>query len=272
MKNLLITKPTGKQVSSFFEIFQDNSVVKLEFPNYQEHDLMQPVSTFKFKLPWEIVTEILIHLFKISIRTFNADYASTLFTINRDFLNRAYNMIYPKCNISTGEKYRRLHRTMDILAMIHDNYTTVGNNSFGDNIYSILKLVSKRPPFGIFPEPWDFNFDTMLEPIYGAVVDPGTSFERRYVGASIGDTVMVIGQWDRGVMYCQKMQTPIINLKFVDIHDTLKLTEFNIRLHFRRFFGLLKYMYGKNCAINVMIQSGIDENPFVTDSTIYMTF
>lgn len=263
---LLISKSTP---TAFFEIENNNQIRRLHFPNYFEQDLCQPTLTICKRLPWELVSNILGYLFKIYLETFNFDLACDLLLVKKDFLKQVYRSIYGRSTVHYFEKYRRLSNTLYILSEIHDTYITV----LGQRDFCILKLVRTGDPMiNTHLNPWDFTFDFFIEPLAGFVSKPGVKTEMHRVGPTYGNQVWVTGKWRDGIFNCDKISTPVINLKFTNIYEVIQHTASNINSRFEAFFELVRETYGPLCAINVMIQPQDDINPFVSNSTSFISF
>lgn len=264
---LLITKSTP---TAFYEIDTNKQVNRLYFPNYFDQDLCPPSqTTISMKLPWELTSNILGCLFKIYLETFNFDLACDLLMVKKDFIKQVYQSIYGRSTVHYFEKYRRLSNTLYILSEIHDTYVTV----LAQRDFCILKLVRTGDPMvNTDLNPWDFTFDFFIEPLSGFVSKPGTKIELHNVGIAYGNQVWTTGKWRDGVFFCDKINTPIINLKFTNIYEVIQHTASNINNRFVRFFELVRETYGPLCAINVMIQPQDDINPFVSNSNSFISF
>lgn len=263
---LLITKSTP---TAFYEIDSNKQVNRLYFPNYFDQDLCQPTLTICKRLPWELASKILGCLFTIYLETFNFDLACDLLLVKKDFIKQVYKSIYGRSTVHYFEKYRRLSNTLYILSEIHDTYITV----LAQRDFCILKLVRTGDPLiNTHLNPWDFTFDFFIEPLSGFVSKPGTKMEMHSVGPTYGNQVWVAGQWKNGIFYCDRISTPIINLKFTNIYEVIQHTASNINDRFERFFELVRETYGPLCAINVMIQPQDEINPFVSNSNSFISF
>jgi hypothetical protein len=267
--NLLITKSNP---TTFWGLKDDSVVTKLIFPDYFDHDLCQPTLVHCSPLPWEIVSNILGYTFKMYLQTRNFDLAIDLLLVKKDMIDLTYKSVYGNAPVNRFEKYRRLVKTLDILESIHDTYITV----LRQRRYSILKLVRNGDPcLDTLVNPWDFTFDIFIEPLSGVIQDETSNPEVYYVGPLYGDQVWVTGKWRKGgVFWCEKLVSPVINLKFVDIFDTLQLTHNRLtcNANFERFFNLLRVCYGSFTGIYVMTQSENEVSPFVSHSDTFVSF
>ena len=237
------------------------------------HDLSPPQQVQPFALPWEITLMILEHAFAQNLGDFNFDLCMDMLLVAKDFIQQIYKKIYEKSDVGVLEKHRRLWLTLNIIEDIHDTYMTV----LRQRQYSIVKLVRTGDPtlaFSVPLNPWDFNFDMFIESLTGIITEAGTKVEVHNIGMTYGDQVWMQGEWRRGVFDCIKFSTPILNLKFVDIFDVLQLNSKRLKANpnFNRFFNLLKLVYGKNTAINLMIQETEDLSPFVSTSNMFCAY
>lgn len=264
---LLITKSTP----SAFWVLKQDKVKQIVFSNYMFHDLSQPRQVQAMPLPWEITLMILEHAFSQNLRDYNFDLCMDMLGISKDFINQIYKKIYEKSDAGVFEKHRRLWLTLNIMEGIHDTYITV----LRQRAYSIVKLVRRGDPSLALPiAPWDFNFDIFIESLTGIITEADTNVEVHNVGMTYGDQVWIQGEWKRGVFDCVKFSTPILNLKFVDIFDVLQLNTKRLKsnLNFCRFFNLLKLVYGRHTAINLMIQEGEELSPFISTSNMFCAY
>ena len=261
--DLLITKDSP---STVWQLVGDK-VTQIRFPNYYDHDLVPPGPYFEMHFPWEITSKILLELFKVYLQTYNFDLAIELMSVNKDFVRQMYLSIYGRAPVDEMIKRERLTLTLAMYEAIHDQYISV----IRQKQFSIFKMVRRGDPSLKIPvEPWEFCFDCFIEPLSGIVCGPDDPCEVFTVGSCYGDQLWLYGGWRKGVFECSRMSTPVINLKFVDIFDVLKLNCETIKSNkrFSRFFALLKFAYGKHSCINVMVQDG-ELSPFVSNTRTF---
>ena len=264
---LLITQP----VTSYFWLLEGRQVKKLHFRDYFDHDLCQPIDVIDMPLPWEISSTILAYLFQIYLNTFNFDLAADLLFTRKEFIKQIYAEIYPKALVSPTEKFRRILGTLELLETVHETYITV----IRQRQYSVLKLVRHGDPsVDTLVNPWDFCFDAFIEPLTGIISPPGDPTETHAVGPCYGDQVWIKGRWSNGVFNCTRLATPIINIKFTDIFDSLAMDYQHLKSNpnFTSFFKLLKYVYGPNTAIHVMVREASEFNPFISHSNTFISY
>jgi len=237
------------------------------------HDLSPPQQVQPMAFPWEITLMILEHAFTQNLRDFNFDLCMDMLLVAKDFIQQIYKKMYEKTDVGVFEKHRRLWLTLNILEDIHDTYMTV----LRQRQYSILKLVRRGDPTLSLLQPvnpWDFNFDIFIESLTGTISEADAKVEVHNVGMTYGDQVWLQGEWKRGVFDCVRLSSPVINLKFVDIFDVLQLNSKRLKSNrnFSRFFNLLKLVYGRHTAINLMIQETDDLSPFVSTSNMFCAY
>ena len=242
---------------------------RLTFTDFSEQDLFQPGPDFVMQFPWEITSRILAELFRIYLKTFNFDEANQLLLVKKNFIHLIYRSIYGDASIFYHEKYRRLSNTLNIIAEIYDTYLTV----LCQRQFSIFKIVRTGHPGHDPVYPWDFNFDFFIEALSG-IVNDGEAVAQYSLGPTYGDLIVLNGKWKtQGYFECTKLATPIINLKLVDIFDTLQLTPaLAIGDVFLSFIKLLKYTFGPYSLINLMVTEENETSPFVTHSNNFYSF
>lgn len=257
------------EISSIWQVNRDRRASRLEFQKFGERDLC-PSSCFlrSVVLPIEILERILLILFKHYLKTWNFDLCIDLLGFSRGFTGLIYRLIYGQNRLLFYRQYSRLHRTFQILENIYENYLSVE----GPLKYHCVKLVSMRPA-GSRHQPWDFLHRAQIQPIVGTVVDlTNTQLQVKY-GNCYGETVWMSGYYHRGIFRADVLKTPVINLMFVDVFDTLIHDAASINNNYHCFIDLLKRAFGPRSVVFLMVKEEVDaENPFISRSDLFLEF
>lgn len=263
--NLLITKG---DISSIWQVEEDQRATKIDFIPFGERDLC-PSSCFLRSsfLPLEIVEKILVVLFNYYLETWNFDLCTDLLLFSRSFTGVLYRKIYGANQQGFYNQYSRLSKTFLILENIYDQYLSVE----GPLKYHCLKLTSVKSR-GSRHQPWDFIHEPIINPIVGVVVDlTDTQLQVQY-GKCYGESVWLSGSYRRHIFQATEIKTPVINLMFVDIFDTLIHTAKGFNNNYLNFFRLIKTAFGSMTGLFIMVKEEDDNNPFITRSDLFLEF
>lgn len=262
---LLITR---SRIPHFYRIDQ-NELEELTPINFGEHEICTPTLSFRKRLPWEICSMIIEHLFDKYLTTHNYDLAAPLAWLNRSAANEIYDRIYGKSTISVTTKIKRVCNTMYFLERIHDDYFTMPRMTQ----YTACRVI-KTGIISTF-HPWDFILDCHPTSHYGVVAHDNEEIEQYEVGPLNGDLVWLTGKYLKDGTYdCNQFKHPILNLEICNAADLTTITSRYLRRNnaFKKFTDLLKKCYGPNMGLHVMFDDSIERNPFDMTHTGYIEF
>jgi hypothetical protein len=262
---LVISK--GKP-SSIWKVVGGQIAHRLHFRNFEEQDLcFSTTYVNQINLPIEIVDLILKHLLQIYLETFNFDLCQDLLLFSRSFTRSLYREIYAEDRACFVTTYHRLLNTFHILENIYDEYLTAPVLEQ----HTCIKLTSVKES-GARHRPWHFTHEVVVGMIQGLVVDLTEDYEYTSVGPHYGNFVYMQGRYQNGVFNAGCIKTPVLNLVFVDLLDTLIPTLSGLHFTYLGFFKLLKRAFGKHTGVFVMVQSSDDASPFVTRSDLFFEY
>jgi hypothetical protein len=262
---LVISK--GKH-ATIWQVLGSNIATRLQFPNFTEQDIfgetldLQPTS-----LPIEIVDLILKQLFQFYLETFNFDLCQDLLLFSKSFTRSLYREIYGQDKSTFYTTYHRLLNTFHILENIYDDYLTES----ALEAHTCIKLISAKP-INSNHRPWHFTNRPIIGQIRGLVIDLTEDFEYACVGPHYGNYVYIQGRYQNGFFNAGHIKTPVLNLVFVDLFDTLIPSYAKIHQSYLGFFELLKRAFGRHTGVFVMMQQMEEMNPFVTQSDLFLEF
>jgi hypothetical protein len=262
--NLLITKG---ECASVWVVEDDQRATRLHFTKFDERDLCTSKYDLRQKdLPIEVVETILMYAYYDYMRTWNFDLCCELLIFSKSFTRVLYREIYGSDQgLSYFRMYSRLCRTFAILENIYEEYLSQPSVLK----YACAKLTSMRHR-GYNHQPWDFLHNIVLTPIIGMVVDlTETQLQFNY-GKHYGEQVWVSGQYYRQMFRTERMKTPVINLMFVDVFDTLIHSCDSFNDNYVNFFRLVKLAFGVQTGLFVMVREDHETNPFITRSDLFL--
>jgi hypothetical protein len=262
---LVISK--GKH-SSIWQVTGGEQATKLHFHDFEEQDLFPETPDLDHvNLPVEIVDQILIHLVQLYLETFNFDLCQDLLMFSKSFTRTLYREIYNEDRSSFNICYHRLLNSFHILENIYDDYLTEPALEF----HTCIKLISAKVNT-THHRPWHFTHAPVVGQIQGLVVDLTEDYEYTCVGPHYGNFVYLQGRYQNGYFNAGHIKTPVLNLVFVDIFDSLIPTLSSLHKSYLCFFNLLKRAFGEHTGVFVMVQHTEEANPFVTRSDIFFEF
>lgn len=259
---LLISQSTP---SSIWEVENDGRATRLYLKSYYDRDLC-PSSGFlrSINLPIEIVDRILLILMEMYVQTWNFDLCNDLLFFSKGFTGVVYRSIYENTTNNFFKQFRRLSKTFMILEKIYDQFLSVQSRIR----FPCVKFTSRRER-GSNHQPWDFTHDLVLVPIVGVIVDvDNTQFQVDY-GAHFGESIWLSGDWRGPVFHAKKIKTPVLNIMFVDVFDTLIHSQFGFNANYYNFFRLIKVAFGPSTGLFVMVKEE-DNNPFISRSDVFL--
>lgn len=259
---LLISKSNP---SSLWEIENDGRATRLVLPDYYDRDLCPPSDFLRsIHLPIELVDRILLCLLEMYIETWNFDLCNDLLFFSKSFTGVVYRAIYENTTNNFYKQFRRLSKTFMILEKLYDQFLSIVSRIR----YPCIKLTSRRER-GSNHQPWDFTHDLVLVPIVGIVVDvQQTQYQVEY-GHHYGESVWLSGNWMSSIFNAVKIKTPVLNIMFVDVFDTLIHSQYNVNQNYHNFFRLIKIAFGSNTGLFVMVKEE-EGNPFISRSDLFL--
>jgi len=253
--------------ASIWEVTDKDQATRIHFPNYEEHELLQPIDVRSISLPTEIVDQILNYVFQIYLENFNFDLCQDLLLYSRSFTRFLYRQIYGPNKSSFSIIYHRLLNSFYILEAIYDYYLAEP----ATELQTCIKLTSVKPPGGRH-RPWHFTHKPVIGVIEGLVIDLTENYEHVLTGPCYGNYVYLQGRHRNGLFFTGKLRTPVLNLVMVDVFDTLIHDLTGVHASFLGFFNLLKRAFGPNTGVFLMLQKLEEQNPFITQSDLFFEF
>ena len=247
----------------------NGSVIKLTLRNFRTHNLT-PTDTPPVDasvLPVELKSKIIVMNFMNLIKDYNFEDACDML-VDHFNVTTIYKRLYPGKNIlNCGEMITRIYRTLHLMETFHDDYLTCPNYQRMENVAIRLTHLGALGDARTGPlNPWDFRTDIRLE-------EYATDLESKiyHTGPDLGDSVLIGGEFEHGVIHCKAIYHPMITIILSDKADVLLPTEstFWRNKNFICFSRLLRRAFGPNAGIFYMVRRDTDyDNVFVTSSDV----
>lgn len=240
---------------------EGNEIFQLDFHDFSSISLIPENKLVIPKLPTELATRVLVHLFEYYLSQRDYHLALSCCRVDKYHLQKFYNGIYGRETDTPQNLFKRISRTFQFCEAIDDYLCTPCNE------FQCIALRLARPGLDRNQSPlrpWQFgpyNVTEEIPPYYTIGYENITPF---HLGDSVGDVVWLRGNFHRnGIFKASALYHPVINLILCDTSDNVLPVNKTLatNTYFSKFCDLLKWIYGVDVIVNFMVKE--DNNPFL---------
>ena len=253
--------------------YDNGQVTKLTLRNFHTH-ILSPTGTPLVDatiLPPELKTKIIFINFMMMLKDYNFQEAADLL-VDRLTVKTIYMELFRpgKAIVSINGMIVRIYRTLHLLESIYDDYLTVPN--YG-RIEHVALRFTHRGLLGAARNtvlnPWDFRCNIRLEEF-----DTDVESKVFLGGPDLGDSILIGGACDNGVIMAKTIHHPVITIILCDKTDVLLPIESNFwrNKNFICFSRLLRKVFGPHSGVFYMCRrNGDHDNVFITSSDMIVS-
>ena len=263
--NVLVTKTEP----AFFYKVEEDRLTLLNLYDFSNYELFPDNQTIVGTLPTEIGERVITYLFWGYVRDRDFYMANCLLNINKYMLGKFFEQFYRMRSRQYVQMYKKLSKSLFHLESIDDHLLGL----IKEDHNACLRLTRVGAPFNPSPmRPWHFGAYSLTEMMANRFYKGNRPVKVYAAGPKISDIVWIDGIMNReGIIVDACVFHPVINLVYCNVVDNIlpEVPTFENDYYFRKFVNIVKYVYGPNTLINVMVKE--DENPFVVTTNSFIS-